>query len=53
MTLCSGTRMDRHDEIVHEDGIGCPVCDALDTVNTLNDRVSELEQDVQRLEDAR
>lgn len=46
MNLCSGSHRRGHDEVCYE-GKYCPVCEALDSIESLQDQIHAMERDAQ------
>jgi len=51
MTLCSGTRSDKHIELCFDDRDSCPACEIREElegkVDALNERIKELEAEAE------
>jgi hypothetical protein len=48
MFLCSGSGVNRHDEVCYERGL-CPACVALEALRDEEGRASQLEEEVSEL----
>ena len=50
MNICSGSKKFKHDEIVYEDYEGdCPCCTLMDEKLDLENKISELNAEIDRL----
>lgn len=48
MKICDGNRINRHEEIVYDES-ACPLCEAVDKIDTLERANEELEEEIENL----
>ena len=46
MELCSGTRIDSHDEVCFQAGVSCPVCSIQTEKDDLEGKVKDLQAEL-------